>query len=57
MSLPSVVFGTLGKHVVRRVLEILPTAKLGTLGNLGVSGSDAKSEGESSRMFNVVSAH
>ena len=38
--MPSVVFGTLGKHVVCRVPEILPTAKLGTLGNLGVSGSE-----------------
>ena len=29
----------LGKHHVCRVPEILPTAKVGTLGNLGVSGS------------------
>ena len=37
--MPSVVFGTPGKHHVCRVPEIMPTAKVGTLGNLGVSGS------------------
>ena len=37
LLLPSVVFGTLGKHHVCRVPEILPTAKVGTLGNLGVA--------------------
>ena len=37
--MPSVVFGTLGKNHVCRVPKIVPMAKVGTLGKLGVSGS------------------